>query len=485
MRRDLGRLTDREHDLLVVGGGIHGAAIARDAAERGLATALVEADDFGSGTSWNSLKTIHGGLRYLQKADLLRMRESIVERSTLLRIAPDLVRPLSFVIPTYGHGTKGPEAMALGLLLNEVISFDRNRGLSAASSIPRARTLSRREMAALVPGAPSAGLTGGAAWTDAQVASSERLGIAFVLAGVEAGLEAANHVEARAVLLRDGRAVGVRARDLLSGSELEVRARLTLLAAGPGLDRLLVTAGVRHDPVPMLRAMNLVLRRPVVSTHAVGAPISGRYLFLVPWQGIAIGGTSYEPAESPGGREAEERLLADLAQAFPWAALTPDDVALVHRGFVPGVRDASGLWSRHRLADHARDGVPGLLSLVGVKYTTARGVAEQCVDLAVRRLGRVAGPCRTAERALPNARRLEGPLAERASWAVREEAALTLRDAILRRLDLGTAGPPPGAEVEIVLDAMAADLGWSPDRRARERDALALSYAATPTGQTV
>jgi glycerol-3-phosphate dehydrogenase len=485
MKRDLGRLTGREHDLLVVGGGIHGAAIARDAAERGLSTALVEADDFGSGTSWNSLKTIHGGLRYLQKADLRRMRESITERSALLRIAPELVRPLTFVIPTYGHGTKGPEALALGLLLNEAMSFDRNRGLPRERSIPRARALSRRELLDLVPGAPSARLTGGAMWTDAQVASSERLGIAFVLAGVEAGLEAANHVEATGVLVSGGRAVGVRARDLLGGAPLEVRARLTLLAAGPGLDRLLGSAGVMRDPVPMLHAMNLVLRRPVVSINAVGAPVSGRYLFLVPWGGVAIGGTSYEPAGSPGGQEAEERLLDDLARAFPWAGLTADDVTLVHRGFVPGVRDASGLLSRHRIADHGRDGVPGLLSLVGVKYTTARGVAEECVDLAVRLLGRSAGPCRTAERVLPAARGLGGPLADTARWAVREEMALTLRDAVLRRLDLGTAGPPPGAELEVVLEAMAVELGWDSDRQGRERAALALSYAATPTGQAV
>jgi glycerol-3-phosphate dehydrogenase len=235
----------------------------------------------------------------------------------------------------------------------------------------------------------------------------------------------------------------------------------------------------------MLRATNLVLRRPVVSAHAVGAPIAGRYLFLVPWQGVAIGGTSYEPAESPGGQEAEERLLEDLARAFPWAGLTVNDVALVHRGFVPGVGDASGLLSRHTIADHGRDGVPGLLSLVGVKYTTARGVAEECVDLALHGLGRPAARCRTAARVLTGARLLEGPLADRTRRAVREEMAVTLRDAVLRRLDLGTAGPPQDADVELVLEAMAEELCWNGERRSREREALALSYAATPTGQIV
>ncbi len=148
MRRDLAALEGREHDLLVVGGGIHGVAIAWDAAQRGLAVALVEGNDFGSGVSWNSLKTIHGGLRYLQKADLVRLRESVYERSALLRIAPALVKPLSFLVPTYGHGVKGREAMGLGLWLNDLLSVDRNSGLPPERRIGRGRLLSRPRDAA-------------------------------------------------------------------------------------------------------------------------------------------------------------------------------------------------------------------------------------------------------------------------------------------------------------------------------------------------
>ncbi len=152
MRRDLGLLAEREHDVLVVGGGIYGVAAALDAAQRGLSVALVEREDFASGVSWNSLKTIHGGLRYLQKLDLRRMRESIAERRTFLAIAPDLVRPLQFLIPTSGCGMRSREAMALAFLVNEIVSADRNRGLGFNSRIPRARTLSRTQTLALVPG---------------------------------------------------------------------------------------------------------------------------------------------------------------------------------------------------------------------------------------------------------------------------------------------------------------------------------------------
>jgi glycerol-3-phosphate dehydrogenase len=154
VRRDLPALAGREHDLLIVGGGIYGAFAAWDAARRGLATALLERDDFGAGVSWNSLKTIHGGLRYLQTLDLPRMRESIRERRTLLGLAPEIVRPLPFLVPTHGHGLAGPEVLGAALLLNELVSGDRNRGLPASHRIPRGRMLSRREAAERVPGLP-------------------------------------------------------------------------------------------------------------------------------------------------------------------------------------------------------------------------------------------------------------------------------------------------------------------------------------------
>src|SRR5215510_9280571 len=130
LRRDVAALADREHELLVIGGGIHGAAVAWDAAQRGLSVALVEAGDFGSGTSWNSLKTIHGGLRHLQRADLPGLRESVRERAALLRIAPDLVRPLAFLLPLYGHGLRGREAMAAALVAANVLGTGASDGLA-------------------------------------------------------------------------------------------------------------------------------------------------------------------------------------------------------------------------------------------------------------------------------------------------------------------------------------------------------------------
>jgi glycerol-3-phosphate dehydrogenase len=196
VKRDLGALTGREHDLVVIGGGIHGLATAYDAAQRGLSVALVEAADFGSGVSWNSLKTIHGGLRHLQRADVGQARESIHERRALLRIAPEIVRPLPFLVPIYGHGLHGRESFAAGLRLYDLVGHDRNDGLSGERRIPASYVVSAGGAVRIVPKIKLEGLTGGAVWHDAQVTHSERLMMGLAHAAADAGAVLANYVAA-------------------------------------------------------------------------------------------------------------------------------------------------------------------------------------------------------------------------------------------------------------------------------------------------
>lgn len=471
MKRDIAALCEREHDLLIVGGGIYGAAACWDAAQRGLKVALVEKGDFGSGTSWNSLKTIHGGLRHLQRLEISLLRECVRERRAFLRIAPLLVRPLSFLVPTYGHGLRGKDAFTLGLLLNDLLASDRNAGLPEADRIPRSRMLSPAEVCEQVPGVPQRSLSGGALWTDAQVQSSERLLLAFLHAASGAGAVVANAVEVTA-LTRDGsRVSGASAKDHEGGGEITLRAGVVLNAAGPGTAGLLRRAGLERPRIPLLRAWNFVLRRPVVSRLAVGGGSGGRYLFVVPWRDRSIVGTDYESAEGPGDPQRQQRFLDDVRKAFPWAGIAAEDVALVHAGFVPGAGGADGLWSHSLVVDHeADDGLQGLISVVGAKYTTARAVSEKAVDLAFRRLGRPAPACQTARTPLPRARDLEGPLDQQVLTAVREEMALTLADVVMRRTPL--AAEPPAAEVERVLQVMAIEKRWGEDRAAAERAGL-------------
>jgi glycerol-3-phosphate dehydrogenase len=211
----------------------------------------------------------------------------------------------------------------------------------------------------------------------------------------------------------------------------------------------------------------------------VGGSADGRFLFLVPWRDRAILGTDYAPADTLAGPTDVERILAKGAHAFPWARLSRSDVVLVHRGRVPISADAGGLLSSPLLVDHARaDSVPGIVSMIGVKYTTARAVAERAVDLVVTLLGARVAACRTAVTPLAHARPLAGGLADRARLAVGEEMACRLTDAMLRRLDLGTVGAPEPGEVEVVAGVMAAVLGWSASRQAEEMRALLETYRA-------
>jgi glycerol-3-phosphate dehydrogenase len=394
------------------------------------------------------------------------------ERRALLRIAPAIVRPLPFLVPTYGHGLRGPAVFAAALRLHDLVGLDRNEDVPPERRIPRSRLLSREEVKRIVPGLDDPRISGGAVWFDAQVTHGERLIMAFCHAAADAGAVLANYVAATG-FLRSGRAVtGIRARDVEGGGELEVRGRMVVIATGPGVDRLLARAEVKAVGGPMVLGMNLVLRRPLVTTHAVGAKSGGRFLFLVPWRDRSIVGTAYDPPTATPDVSVS-RFVEEARRAFPWAGIGHGDVSLVHRGLVPARRDGRSLETRSRVVDHeAEDGVRGLISLRSVKLTTARAEAEKAVDLVFRRLGRSAPRCRTATTLLSAARPLEGGVTEQALLAAREEMALHLNDAVLRRTDLGAAGPVGKGELETAAAAMASVLSWDERKGSAEREAV-------------
>ena len=473
LRRDLDTLGRRAHDVVIVGGGIHGAAAAWEAASRGLSVALLEADDFGGGASWNSLKTIHGGLRHLQRLDVAGLRESARERRALMAIAPALVRPLGFLALASGRGVHGRTALALGVAAARLLSRDLQPDPSPGPG--GARLVGAAEVRSLVPGLTD-GRRGGALWCDAQVDSSERLVLALLHAAADAGAVVANRMTVTGVMREDETVTGVVAEDALTGATLEVQGEVVLNTAGLGVDALTRAAGVPPPKVTPRRAVNLVLRRAIARDVAVGVCSGGRYLFAVPWRDRTILGTAYAPVTTPAPVLAAE-FLQEAARAFSWAELEPADVALVHQGVVPGVGKGGRLLTRSRLIDHDHeDGVPGLVTVVAAKYTTARAVAEQAVDLIEQRLERPHVASRTSVTPLPGARLLEGPLRDRARTAVQKEMAFSLADAVLRRLDLGTAGEPPAEEVGVVASVMAHEFGWDLARIAAERTALANFY---------
>src|SRR3954470_22762983 len=181
MTRDLDRLTAQTFDVLVVGGGIYGLTIAYDAAQRGASVALVERDDFGSGASFNHLRTIHGGLRYLQSLDLARARESVLERRTIARIAPHAVKPLPFALPLYRSFTRGATAMRAGFALDRIVATGRNRGVPASHRLPGGRVVSRSHAVQRFPGLRRQGLTGAAVFYDYVMTEPDRLTFSYAI----------------------------------------------------------------------------------------------------------------------------------------------------------------------------------------------------------------------------------------------------------------------------------------------------------------
>ncbi|MDP2055066.1 MAG: FAD-dependent oxidoreductase, partial [Acidobacteriota bacterium] len=279
MVRDLSRLADTKFDVIVVGGGFYGVTVAWDAAQRGLAVAIIDQDDFGAATSFNNLKTLHGGLRSLQSLNFRQMRLFIRERRALARILPHLVRPLPFVVPTTRTLKRNALVMRVGLAINDAIGSDRNEGLAdPGTHLPDSQILSKEETLRLNPIIDSKGVTGGAMWYDYQMVSTDRVTLSFLLSAVDAGATAANYVKANRFIREGNRVVGVRAEDSLTGNTFDLRATVVVNCAGPWAASMLtdLPLAAQGTPPPRLsRAMNVVTRK-VVGSHACGSMAGGR-----------------------------------------------------------------------------------------------------------------------------------------------------------------------------------------------------------------
>ena len=521
----LARLRLDAFDVLVVGGGIYGAAILREATAQGLRAALVEQADFAGATSANSLKIIHGGLRYLQQADLPRVFESIRERSLLLRNAPHLVRPFPCVLPTQRSFMKSRFVMFCGLLINDILSFNRNFGLRKDRRIPHGRTLSRSRLLSLLPQLDSTPDTGAAAWTDAFVHDSERLPFSMILDAAANDAVAVNYVRAESFLYdeENSRVSGIVARDRVSGDSFPVHAAIVVNAAGAWSDELLASLP-RPLSLPKTHwalAVNLILRHwPVTSLGQGLAPQgSRRQFFFGPWRGRVIAGTFYRDfSGSPSDLAVTEAdidaLLADINGCLPSVRVSRSDVLAVHAGVLPCSRPPvpgrePALLHHSRIVDHERsDRLPGLVSVCSIKYTTARGIAEKTVRLAMHRLDRPwkgpltrsrpppgAGPESDADLAAllradfpavsdEDALRIlsihgnrlpeflafahkESPsdlLRAEVLFSLQNEMPLSLGDLLFRRIAIATAGDPDPDLVRRAAAVMASERHWSAER---------------------
>jgi len=379
MRTDPRALAATHHDLLIVGGGIHGLFIAYDAATRGMSVALVEQADFGSGLSFNHQRTIHGGLREIGRGRISKARRQMFERRRWAQMAPHLIRPVPFVLGASGWTVHSRAALAAGLRAYEWVGRSSQSGVPRGLRLPRARLLSAVEMQRMFPDMPRLG--GGALWHDYQTRFPDRLNFTVAMAAAGSGARLANYAPAVAPLMERGRVAGARVRDLVSGDTVDVTASVTLLAAGSGLAGLASTFGVPDTP-PFVRAMNMLLDRPAPTAAFAATGPSGRVLTIVPWHGYALVGTyqsdgAVDTAETAPPSTVIDEMVAHVNATFPALTVRREDIRLVHHGLAPAEAVGGRLELKAdaavvRCAEH---GAPGLLAVIGVKFTSARAVA--------------------------------------------------------------------------------------------------------------
>ncbi len=535
-----------QFDVVVIGGGISGAAVAYEAASRGLRVALFEKGDFCEATSSASSKLIHGGLRYLSNMEFRLVRESLRERRILANIAPNLVYPLPFLFPHYRSALKTNKwFVKLGLTLYDLLAFDRRFTWEAAKKIPGHRTLSARQALERMPLFRPEGLTGASIYYDCLSLAPERLALAFIQSAVHHRAEVANYAQVEGFLHgADRKAVtGVEVYDRIHRRKRAVNATVTVNCAGPWADSVLDLAP-RRKPAWQLRrseGIHIITRRLIPPGTAVSAMVpGGGHCFLIPWRGHTLIGTTDKPYHGHPDdyrvtRSSIEALIAAVNAAFHGLELTFADVRYCYGGLRPlvGSRTAEtyNASRKYEIHDHQEEGLTGLLTVEGGKWTTSRHLAENVIDhlaatryLAVGRslsarqhlqgcvihdmtahlaglrerypdfedgtidsLGRLYGTA--CDRVLELARQVpalaqrlndDGEILAQAVYAVRHEMAQSLLDIVLRRTGLATLGSPDQAVLGLLASAVAPELDWDTQRIAQEV-AQAMQFLALPS----
>ena len=550
-------LLRQSFDLVVIGGGISGASIAYEAALRGLKTCLVEKNDFGGATSAATSKLIHGGIRYLANYEFGLVRESLRERRILAGAAAHLVRPQPMISPVYENGTLSKKRSRLGMLIYDLLSMDRNRGLPAEQRVPGHRWFKKEEMLKLEPWIKSEGLQGAFQYYDYQSLYPERLTLAFIKSAVNAGAFAFNHLEAAEfkteiigsitgttedVVGATRRLRSVVCRDTLTNKTYELRSRLFVNASGPWMDYLLGMVQEDHD-YRLQRSQGIhLITEPIAKKRCVIYSKESSYFFIIPWGKYSlIGATDTPYNDSPNDLRARKEDIQDFIEqvngTLPGAPLKKEMIKNVIIGLRPLIFSKTGTYQSSRKSDvydHNADGLDGLVSVAGGKWTTSRGVAEETVKLLLKKSelhhiikrkvdsGRLplfgspgfgvpatkypryqapglsqatiehlttlygietesileivkTEPALAATLHQAAGERTKDDIGDveimaQICFAIKREGALTLSDILNRRLTIGQTGYPSERVVKCVAEYAGKLLGWTVARRKREID---------------
>lgn len=520
------------YDLIVIGGGISGAAVAYEAASQGYAVALVDKGDFGAGTSAATSKLIHGGMRYLANFEFGLVRESLKERKTLENIAPNLVYPIPFLIPLYKNAYRNPWIVEPGMILYDLLSFDKGFAWDPSKRLPWHRFLSLERAMELEPIIKADNLTGGILYYDCANLMPERLTLAFILSAVKSGAVVANYAKVEDFLREAGRVSGVVVRDLLNEKTLTLKGKLVINCGGPWADLLLDIARAKpgEEHIRRSEGIHLITRRLTRQNIAVGGLTpTGRACNLIPWRGhTLIGTTDREYVGDPDKfcvtREKIEEYIAEVNAAFGNSELLQySDVVYAYGGLRPLVDDQTEdvykTSRKYEIFDHEQEGLPGLITVEGGKYTTSRKLGENVLKMVNQKFGRRKVKSITASQhlvgceipdinafveaakqsyrefpeatvdylariygtALPKVMEIarsdklfsvalnsEGEMLAQAVYAIRQEMARTLMDILIRRTGIGTLGNPGLSVLEKLAGIAAQELQWGTSRMDQE-----------------
>ena len=555
MKRELHRLSEKEYDLLVIGGGIFGLFLAWDAALRGLSVALADKSDFGSGTSSNSLRIIHGGFRHLRSFDLRNARRCIREQAIFMNMAPHLVRPMPVMIPVYGNHILRKESLAAAVRVYNLLGSGLTGTRSMYSVKFENRALSGKECMEIIPGLEHNNLRGGIVFTDCQLSDSERFTLEVAVSASKEGADLANYLEVVELLKDDTGVRGAKVKDNLTGDNFEIRARFIVNASGPWLIGLLNRLGNNAftRQYGISRAFNLLVDRQLTAGCALGLyrriqnrdtagllSRNSRYLFIMPWNTGSLIGTEHltsssEPDNFYITEEESSSFLNEINDSFPSASLKMENIAFVYGGYIPTRIDGNGrarIENKNRILDHGQErGMKGLISVIGVKLSDARIVAEKTIDTVLRKMGKAHCPSKTESTVLScagygepeyyineeitkNDPRLDpsftrkliyaygssyrevlkcaDPAPERESemfdgrsvikariiYAIKEEMAGKLSDVVFRRTDLGLNIANIKSNLDEYAEIMARELGWGELRVKEEKNEIRSKFFA-------
>lgn len=455
IKRDIREAQNENYDLIIIGGGFYGVMLAYESSCRGLKTLLLEKGDFGSATSFNSLRIVHGGLRYLQSLDLLRFKESVGERKWFLKNFPNLTKPIACLMPLYNKGLQRNSIMWAALNINDLLSISRNKSINNGNNLLNGKVISSKKVKEIFPMVDTNELKGGAIWNDGAMDDSQLVIMEILKAAANNGCDPLNYLKVTDVNTRGEKITGVTAIDLETNSEIEFKSSLVINAAGPWSRELAKSFHKDYEDLFKYSiAWNVLFDVDALSEHALAITPpkdNAKAYFLRPWKGKLFAGTTHQTWDGVEDiprptEESIENFIDDLNLSIPTLNLTKDKILQIYSGLLPAKEQGTNeIAVREIIIDHGKEGGPkGLYSLSGVKLTTSRLVAEKVLNIVLTNNKKSSKDIQFPQRKNNEygifdfdwKLNQEG-IKEILKYKIQNEAVVHLQDLLLRRTTLG------------------------------------------------